>query len=191
MGGGKKRVPIFGATETTKEGVRKNIETLQAIAKTQLQTDSGSNASKKNTAKVTETELKTGFLGNDSNKSVLNDSRKKQKENDAKSVDGLNGLNGKGFFNKVVEKDVLVELADKFDGKREGCAFRLGTDGLGYYKDVQKKFVKMEPSKPKSHEATIDLGTLNRSIGMFGNNLSNLSNSGSSMFAKKKSLFSL
>ena len=196
--GGKKRVPIFGATETTKEGVRKNIETLQAIAKTQLQTDSGSNASKKSTAKVTETELKTGFLGNDSNKSVLNDSRrkqvetkKKQKENDAKSVDGLNGLNGKGFFNKVVEKDVLVELADKFDGKREGCAFRLGTDGLGYYKDVQKKIVKMEPSKPKSHEATIDLGTLNRSIGMFGNNMSNLSNSGSSMFAKKKSLFSL
>jgi len=191
--GGKKQIPVFGATESTKQGVRKNIEALLSMTEMKMKNQNDSGSATKSTC-MTETKLKTGFLG-DGTKSVLKDKRisaatakKKQKENDAKSVAGLDRLN-QGFFN--TNTDILVETATKFDGPREGCVFRLGSDGLGYYKDVpNKSFKTAKPVVAKAAPAaTIDVATLNRSIGMYGSGMSNFSTN--SLFEKKKSLFSL
>ena len=115
-------------------------------------------------------------------KSKEKQKKKKTTDDDAATPEG-NGGN--------TNTDILVETATKFDGLREGCVFRLGSDGLGYYKDVpNKSFKTAKPVVAKAAPAaTIDVATLNRSIGMYGSGMSNFSTN--SLFEKKKSLFSL
>ena len=222
--GGKKRIPIFGNTETAKICARKNIECLLAATKRvggDVVKDSStkSSSSHKENAASTGNEkmkMKSGFFENGTKKkSVLNDQRtidaekkKKQVEMDSKSVDGLDGLAAGlagglagGLWTNVVQ-DVLVESCKTFDGPRDGCVFRDGEDGVGYYKDIPKKIGSMVATRKSTPVVekkvpTIDVATLNRSIGLYGSGMSGLTSSStsSSLFGgnglQKKSLFSL
>ncbi len=218
QGGGKKQIPIFGETETKKQTIQKNVQALVQKAK---ETEKIEKKNMKNTKAPTKTsntsttKLRGGFLDNETTKkkSVLNDKRTKDQEkkkkqilSDSKSVNGLNQLSGKEFFknqkSKIV-KDILIEASSSFDGPREGCVFRHGDLGVGYYKDVPKvlgeQVCTTKTVERKANEPTIDLATLNRSIGMYGNlstgNIGGSSPSslfgGSSSLLQKKSLFSL
>lgn len=209
QGGGKKQIPIFGKTETKRETIQQNVAVLvqkanQTKGSVEIEVVETNTTTKK-------TKLKGGFLdGHGSNKSVLNDQRraaqdkkKKQILMDSKSTNGLNNLSGKKFFGqekkkKVVQvvKDELVEASAAFDGPREECVYRLGDQGVGYYKEkniaigtqIGPEGTKV-PVVPKAKPATIDLATLNRSIGMYGG--SSLFGNTNNGLLQKKSLFSL
>ena len=167
--GGKKQIPVFGETESTQQGRKRDIVALLDAAKSGVVGKGAKvvQGRKETNGKVApeegRTKLKSGFLDGNALKETRTSEAEKRRKAAAKAAADVDfSTMRKGFFAGEKKEDMecdafqeageLVVPAETFEGAKKGLVFKSGPSGTGYYKDDLEARTGKAKTKSVSNE---------------------------------------